>query len=309
MDLYRLGWTEPLEQRFTPWRADGLVPARVVREDRERYRAAAAKSARRRFPDVSATPRDGAAISLRLVIGSRCVPGRTMVPCSSARSCRARAPSSGTLPSDLLADQAGVLAAVEAVAPGVPVVALSARDHQGLEALEPWLRPGLSVALLGSSGVGKSMLVNALTGAGRQSTAPVRDDDSRGRHTTTHRELIVLPGGAILIDTPGMRELQLWAGDAALGRTFPEILTLAGLCRFADCAPENEPGCAVLAAAAAGTLPAERLRSWRKLQRELLWVEGKQDERVRQEEQARWKILHKALRDHPKYKSRRDPRR
>ncbi|HEY6867423.1 MAG TPA: ribosome small subunit-dependent GTPase A [Candidatus Eisenbacteria bacterium] len=191
------------------------------------------------------------------------------------------------------------IATVESVAIGVPVVALSARTGAGLEALAPWVVPGRTVALLGSSGVGKSTIVNALLGGARQATAEVRADDSRGRHTTTRRELVPLPGGGVLIDTPGMRELQLW-GDAGLPDAFPDIASLASECRFRDCGHAGEPGCRVIAAVEEGGLEPARLESWRKLQRELRHLARRQDARARARELSRWKQITRAMRRHPK---------
>ena len=150
---------------------------------------------------------------------------------------------------------------------GVPLLAISVATGAGLSGLAPFLRRGRTVALLGSSGAGKSTLANHLTEAGL-ATGAVRSD-GRGRHTTTHRELVPLPGGGVLIDTPGLREVGLWDAPRGVDRTFPEITAVIGQCRFADCAHRAEPGCAVLAALADGRITEERLASWRKLRREL----------------------------------------
>ncbi len=174
------------------------------------------------------------------------------------------------------------VAETEAVAFGVPVHAVSGITGEGVEALETHLRPGTTVALLGSSGVGKSTLVNHLAGRQVLETQDVRSD-GRGRHTTSHRELVVLPEGALLLDTPGMRELQLWTNES-LETSFADIVELAGKCRFSDCSHNSEPGCAIKAALAAGTLEQERWRSYQKLQRELRALEIRQDGRLRMEE-------------------------
>ena len=202
--------------------------------------------------------------------------------------------------SDLLGpdELAATVRATEEVAPGVRVLAVSAATGEGLDALERGLAPGRTAALIGSSGVGKSTLVNRLLGAERQRTNAVRTHDSRGRHTTTHRELLRLPSGALLVDTPGLRELQLWAAPDALEGTFADVDALAAACRFADCAHAGEPGCAVMAAAAAGTLGPARLESYRKLQRELRHLALRQDERGQREQKLRWKAIHKAARNH-----------
>jgi ribosome biogenesis GTPase len=170
--------------------------------------------------------------------------------------------------SDVEDDLAARVGETAAVAGGAPVVACSARDATGLEALDAYLGPGITVALLGSSGVGKSTIVNRLLGEERFATAEVRESDSRGRHTTTRRELIPLPGGGALIDTPGMRELQLWAGPESVEQAFDEIASLAESCRFRDCSHNGEAGCAVEMAVAEGRLDGERLASYRKLARE-----------------------------------------
>ncbi|MGB2876146.1 MAG: ribosome small subunit-dependent GTPase A [Gaiellaceae bacterium] len=183
---------------------------------------------------------------------------------------------------DLADDPVAELADVGAVAIGVPVIALSASTGEGIDQLEPHLAAGRTIALLGSSGVGKSTLVNRLAGRELLATAET-SADGRGRHTTTHRELVPLESGALLLDTPGMRELQLWADEEVLDSTFSEIADLAGECRFSDCSHEHEPGCAVQAAIADGGLPAERFASYRKLQRELRALEIRKDARLQSE--------------------------
>lgn len=149
-----------------------------------------------------------------------------------------------------------------------PVVAISAKTAAGLDALNAWIKPGLTIGLIGSSGVGKSTLVNRLAGNEDIKTAETRSKDERGRHTTTHRQLFILPGGGILLDTPGMREMQFWDSEQGLAKTFDEIEALAPNCKFKDCAHDSEPGCAVKAAVAAGTMAADRLESWSKLKKE-----------------------------------------
>lgn len=201
---------------------------------------------------------------------------------------------------DLARDPDVVRDHVAAAAPGVPIVTIAALTGSGLDTLGPWLVPGNTVALLGSSGVGKSTIVNMLVGEARQATSGVREADSRGRHTTTHRELVALPSGAWLIDTPGMRELQLWADEDALGLTFPEVASLASRCRFRDCKHEREPHCAVRAALADGSLEATRFAAWGKLQREIARLDRMQDARARAAAESRWKAVSKSMRKHPK---------
>ena len=197
--------------------------------------------------------------------------------------------------SDLADDLAGATAAVEAVAVGVPVHVVSAADGTGLEGLARHLEGNRTAALLGSSGVGKSSLVNRLLGSERQDVAELRAD-GRGRHTTTYRELIPLPRGGLVLDTPGMRELGLWDADEGVDQTFADVAELAAACRFRDCAHEGEPGCAVLAAVADGRLAAERLESYRKLLRELRHLELKGDPRAVAEARKRRRRFARSLR-------------
>jgi ribosome biogenesis GTPase / thiamine phosphate phosphatase len=188
-------------------------------------------------------------------------------------------------------------APIEAVAFGVPVIRISAVTGEGLDELEAQIGPGRTAALLGSSGVGKSTIVNRLAGRELLATQPVRAGDEHGRHTTTHRELVVLPEGrGLLLDTPGMRELQLWADVEALDSTFSEIAELAAECRFADCSHEREPGCAIQAALAAGTLDRARWESYRKLQRELRALEIRQNGRLRAEEKRKRRVFARSMR-------------
>ena len=189
---------------------------------------------------------------------------------------------------DLSPDVGDALLQVESVAIGVPVYPISNVTGVGLDELTQHLRPGQTVVLLGSSGVGKSTLLNRLAGTELMRTAAVAEDGT-GRHTTTHRELVRLPDGALVIDTPGLRELQFWEGD--LSAAFEDIEALAGDCRFRDCAHASEPGCAVLGAVDDGTLTLDRLRSWRKLQRELEAIAARTDHRLRIARKKRWKEI------------------
>ena len=183
---------------------------------------------------------------------------------------------------DLCDDVESHVYEVESVAFGVPVHPVSAPHGDGVDIVRSYVPPGRTAALLGSSGVGKSTLVNTLVGTELLAVREIRED-GRGRHTTTHRQLVRLPSDGLVIDTPGLRELQLWDADSGIEAAFQDLESLAGECRFADCSHGREPGCAVRAALADGTLDVERFESWRKLQRELERLARKQDGRARSE--------------------------
>jgi len=351
------GWSERLQRDFQPFAARGLVPARVIVQQRGLWRIAggfgeAEARVSGRFaheaPDggypvtgdwVAAEAAPGAAL-IHAVLPRRTVferreagpTGGLQVLAANVDTALlaaslnadlnlrrlerylASAYQSGAEPvvvltkADLCGDVAAALAAVQAVAPGVPVLPVSAASGDGLAALEALLSPGETAVLLGSSGVGKSTLVNALAGAALMDTQAIREGDARGRHTTTHRELIRLPSGALILDTPGMRELGLWDAAAGVGQVFAdvaaEVTALAEGCRFRDCAHEREPGCAVRAALADGRLDEARWRSFRKLGRELAHEVRRQDPVAREAERKRWIAIHKSARTHMRDKRR-----
>jgi ribosome biogenesis GTPase len=197
---------------------------------------------------------------------------------------------------DLCAEWPARLADVRAIMSNT--VALSARES--IAAIVEAVR-GRTVVLLGSSGTGKSTIVNALLGESRQATQPVREFDSRGRHTTTRRMLIELPDGGALIDTPGLRELALWAGQDSVDDVFADIAVFARQCRFHDCAHAGEPGCAVSAALKTGELEPARWASYQKLLAEARYYERSTNQRAAAETKRKWTVIHKAIRHHPKY--------
>lgn len=199
---------------------------------------------------------------------------------------------------DLRGDLEDVVRLTERRAPGVPVLAVSALTGRGLDSIQSQIGVGETAALIGSSGVGKSAIVNALLGETRQRTAEVRESDSKGRHTTTHRELIRMPGDWLLMDLPGVRELQLWGDglDDGLDDAFAEIAELAGQCRFRDCSHEGEPGCAVQN----GGLDPLRLQSYFKLKKEVRFLQRQSDARLERETKQKWKAIEKDVRRHPK---------
>ena len=212
--------------------------------------------------------------------------------------------SSGVTPvivlnkADVADDLAGSRVAVEAIAPGVDVLTLSARLGEGLDGVRRHLPVGSTAVVVGSSGVGKSTLVNALLGEERQATSEVRESDARGRHTTTHRELFEMPGGALLVDTPGIRALEIAGADEGVTATFDDVESLAATCRFSDCRHDSEPGCAVRAALQDGRLDPARLEAFRKLERELAHQARREDPVATAEERRRWRTIQKSVGRH-----------
>ncbi|HUF54215.1 MAG TPA: ribosome small subunit-dependent GTPase A [Dehalococcoidia bacterium] len=192
---------------------------------------------------------------------------------------------------DLAEDGDALLREVHDVAPGVEAIETSAVTGEGIEALNIALKYGQTAVFIGSSGVGKSSLVNRLLGNEAQAVSHIRSDD-KGRHTTTSRQMLVAPGGAVIIDTPGIRELQLWDAGEGLGQAFSEVETLAAGCAFRDCTHTSEPGCAIMGALRAGELDRRRLESYRKLEREQQFIESKKDDRLRSEQKKKWKQIH-----------------
>jgi ribosome biogenesis GTPase len=210
--------------------------------------------------------------------------------------------SSGAAPvlaitkADLEADIDGLIERTRRVAPGMPVFAVSALEGDGMEKFAEYLLPGATAVLIGSSGAGKSTLLNFLAGRTLRRVYEVRADDHRGRHTTSDRSLFRLPSGALLIDTPGLRELQLWTTEDEVDGAFPEIEECAERCRFRDCSHSGEPGCAVGEAMDAGLIAPERLEAWRKLRRELDFLERRKNPAAEAAERERWRTINRQRR-------------
>lgn len=196
---------------------------------------------------------------------------------------------------DLTPEAAAVAADLAEATPGVDVVTVDATTSGGAASVMPYLAHGATACLLGRSGAGKSTLANALLSQERFATGAIRAD-GKGRHTTTHRELVPLPGGGVLVDTPGLRGVGVWLSEEGMDRAYADVEELVEQCRFSDCAHRTEPGCAVLAAVDDGRLPERRFESWRKLQREARWIASRTDARLRAEQRQAWKIVHAEVR-------------
>ena len=201
---------------------------------------------------------------------------------------------------DLVPDPDGMRTEVMAAAPGVDVLAIDAKSGAGADAVRAYLGPGRTLVLLGPSGAGKSTLTNSLAGVSLMATGGTRRVDGKGRHTTSHRELVVLPTGGVVLDTPGLRSVGLVADEDAVAIAFPDVEELAARCRFRDCAHDTEPGCAVVAAVDEGELDERRLESWRKLGREAAFQARRTDARLRAQEISVWKQRHMHMRRHNK---------
>jgi ribosome biogenesis GTPase / thiamine phosphate phosphatase len=194
---------------------------------------------------------------------------------------------------DLCSDYNAYMEQIEQIAFGVSIVPISSVTREGLEKLEQFIKPSSTVVFLGSSGVGKSSLVNTIAGEEIMKVNDIREDDSKGRHTTTHRQLIMLKNGSMIIDTPGMRELGMWNVSEGLDTAFTDIEELSRECKFSDCSHENEPGCAVKKALESGELSIKRWESYLKLKKEIKFAELKESVDMRLKEKARWKSLSK----------------
>ena len=328
--LEQLGWNDRLEAHLGSLDRSDLVPARITRQDRNRYQLLSPEgqfvgeltgsmvskaSASADLPAVgdwvlASVRRDEMAATIHDILPRRSSFSRKVAGKNTKQQIVAAnidtvflvsgldhdfnlrrieryvtlAWDSGAIPvivlnkADLADDLEAIITQVESVAIGIDVVSVSTIGQPGIEPLRPYLQPGKTAAFLGSSGVGKSSLVNAILEGQHLATTPVRLDDSRGRHTTTFRELFVAPGGAILIDTPGMRELQLWTDAEGVRNTFPEIEELSESCKFSDCAHETEPGCAVRSALDSGDLSESRYNSYLKLMKEVAYLDRRKSE-------------------------------
>ncbi|CAM5533743.1 Small ribosomal subunit biogenesis GTPase RsgA [Mycolicibacterium aubagnense] len=353
--LETYGWSETLQNAFLPHAASGLVPGRVIVQQRGLYRLItpvgelnAGLAGRFAFTAgdmehpvagdwvaAAARPDEGTATIHHLLPRATCFRRKAAGTGETAQVIAANVDvallvaslnadfnprrlerylavtrESGATPvivltkADACEDPAGPIAAAEAVALGAEVIAMSSLTGQGLDAVRRLILPGRTAVLLGSSGAGKSTLLNALAGQALMATQAIREDDARGRHTTTHRELVLLPGGGLVLDTPGMRELGLWDTGAGLSATFADIEELASRCRFRDCSHGGEPGCAIEAALQDGSLAEDRWLGYGKLQRELAYLDRRDDPVAQGEERRKWVRLNKDYRSRKREKGR-----
>lgn len=355
MDLSYLGWTPFFEDVFQTYNRPDLTPARVIRQDRQRYlvqhhthTCSATPLGRMQFQetDPAQYPVVGDWVAVQVFDDDQAII-HTVLPRTSKFSRKQagketreqvlaanidlaflvsgldgdfnlrrieryvlQASTSGARPvivlnkSDVCTDLAGVKQQVHRIAPGIEVIAVSGRLNQNIDSLRARIKPGQTAAFFGSSGVGKSTIINRLLEVEYMATRNVREDDSRGRHTTTHRELLILPGGGLVIDTPGLRELQLWSETQDLGAVFSDIEALATRCRFRDCTHDTEPGCAVKEALQKGGLEPDRFESYRKLKREMAYLDLQQNEveriRARQRDKQFGRLRAQYKRHNPK---------
>jgi ribosome biogenesis GTPase len=294
--LAALGWNDSLAQAFAPYAAEGCEPARVTLELKGYCEVTGETGARLgecsgKFIHSAKAPADYPAIGDWVAVTPQ--PGdptRVAVQAVLPRRTKFSRRAAGE------ADTEEVPREITQVAPAVPVFVISAKTRRGLKALAPWLRPGQTIALLGSSGVGKSTLINRLMGGQVQFTQEVREADNKGRHTTTQRELLVTPDGVIIIDTPGMREIQPWEAGAGLAAAFDDVTAVAGRCKFRDCTHTVEPGCAVTAALADGSLEPARWQSYLRMLRATAHEVRRVDRPAAQQHRSQMKKLTKQLR-------------
>lgn len=278
----------------------GTGSMRVITRLIERLNSVSRKRAGRESSEqVLAANVDTGCIVFSLEGGRNCTP-------RSAERYATMAWSSGIIPLillnkiDIAADAERSLREIESVTPGVDVLPISCRTHAGIDEVRKRIGSGRTAVLLGPSGVGKSSLVNVLADAPVRTVGEMRTGDRKGRHTTTDRQLIILPGGGMMIDSPGLRELQPWADESDLADSFPEIAELAQECRFRDCTHSGEPGCAVQAALSEGAIPYDRFESFLELNSELDYQRRRSDERLRREDRKRERQLSLILRDFQK---------
>ena len=330
--LTSLGWDPTFEEKFKQIAGPGEVPARVLADyaaeyllhDGARTRRATARHVDPAVGDWVSVDGDSIqGIVERRTVFARQSPGAetrqqvlaanvdvTFIVAAATDVNPRRleryltiAWQSGAMPvvvltkADLLDSPAGVLSELEMAAAGSPIAVTSSLSGAGLEEISRHLRPHRTGVLLGPSGVGKSTLINSVVGAAVMRTREIHGSSGEGRHMTSHRQLVQLPQGGMIIDTPGLREAQLWEGEDALAAVFDDIEELTRRCRFSDCAHRTEPGCAIKAALADGILDAGRFESYRKLQRELRSIAVRNDARLRIEERRKWRNISRAVRD------------